>query len=590
MNQLRQLMLEELRRRNFADTTIRSYLHGVEHFSRYFHRRPDQLGPEDIRKYQAMLYSPQLKFSPNTVILRLASLRFFYIHVLKRGWSIAETPYPKKVRHLPQVLSQEEVARLIDAAESPFHRILLMTLYATGARRAEAAHLKIGDIDSQRMVVHIRGGKGGLDRDVMLSPKLLEALRTYWRGLRRKPTEWLFPGNRWHTASYPVTTKVLWTACQNAAERAGLAHKHIHPHTLRHCFATHLLEAGADLRTIQILLGHRDLEVTTVYLHLSQRHLSATASPLDALTFARTRRTQAPFMSRPPLEVADIVRCAGQAFLEHSRKWINWQHQKVLLAITRCRTAALGGHRDQCSDCGHTAISYNSCRNRHCPRCQGNARLRWLKARERELLPTRYVHAVFTLPRELAPLALQNKRLIYNLLFHASAETLLEIARDPRHLGAEIGFFSVLHSWNQRLQFHPHVHCVLAAGGLAPDHSRWISARRSFFLPIGVLSRVFRGKFVAGLRSAFHRGMLQFHGNLLPWPSRVPSQPGCGYCSAMTGWSTPSDPSEDRNMCCAIWAPTPIASPSPTAGWSLSPRAMSHSDGETPPMATRRGS
>src|ERR1700760_2370710 len=208
-------------------------------------RRPDRRGPEDMRKYQAALFT-QFKFSPNTVILRLASLRFFYIHVLKRGWSIAETPYPKKVRHLPQVLSQEEVARLIDGADSPFHRILLMTLYATGARRAEAAHLKVSDIDSQRMVVHIRGGKGAKDRDVMLSPKLLEALRTYWRGLRRKPKEWLFPGNRWHTASYPVTTKVLWTACEQAAERAGLEHMRIHPHTLRHCFATHLLEAGAD--------------------------------------------------------------------------------------------------------------------------------------------------------------------------------------------------------------------------------------------------------------------------------------------------------------------------------------------------------
>jgi site-specific recombinase XerD len=204
---------------------------------------------------------------------------------LKRNWSIAETPYPKKVFHLPQILSQEEVARLIDAAEQPFHRILLMTLYATGARRAEAAHLKVSDIDSKRMVVHIREGKGGKDRDVMLSPKLLEELRTYWRGLRRKPTDWLFPGNRWHTGSHPVTTKVLWMACQNAAKRAGLAHKHVHPHTLRHCFATHLLEAGADLRTIQMLLGHRDLEETTIYLHLSQRHLSATASPLDALTF-----------------------------------------------------------------------------------------------------------------------------------------------------------------------------------------------------------------------------------------------------------------------------------------------------------------
>ncbi len=146
----------------------------------------------------------------------------------------------------------------------------------------------------------------------------------------------------------------------------------------------------------------------------------------------------------------------------------------------------------------------------------GNARRRWLQAREGELLPTRYVHAVFTLPRELAPLALQNKRLIYNLLFHASAETLLEVARDPRRLGAEIGFFSVLHSWNQRLQFHPHIHCVVAAGGLAPDHSSWISARSSFFLPIGVLSRVFRGKFVAGVRSAFLRGEFQFHGSLVP--------------------------------------------------------------------------
>ena len=221
-------------------------------------------------------------------------------------------------------------------------------------------------------------------------------------------------------------------------------------------------------------------------------------------------------MSRPPLEVAAIVRSAGQAFVEHSRKWITGQHQKVLLAITRCRTAALGGHRDQCPACGHTAISYNSCRNRHCPRCQGNARVRWLTAREQELLPTRYGHVVFTLPRELGPLALQNKRLIYNLLFHASAETLLEIARDPRHLGADIGFFSVLHTWDQRLQHHPHVHCVLAAGGLAPDHSRWISSHYSFFLPVKVLSRVFRGKFVAALKTAFREGRLQFHGHLAP--------------------------------------------------------------------------
>jgi hypothetical protein len=219
-------------------------------------------------------------------------------------------------------------------------------------------------------------------------------------------------------------------------------------------------------------------------------------------------------MSRPPLEVADVVRAAGSSFIERNRKWINGQHEKVLSAIIRCRTAALGGHRDRCSACGHTAISYNSCRNRHCPRCQGNARQRWLQARQRELLSTPYVHVVFTLPRELAPLALQNKRLIYNLLFHASAATLLEVARDPRHLGADIGFFSVLHTWDQRLQHHPHVHCVVAAGGLAPDHDRWISSHSSFFLPVKVLSRVFRGKFVAGLKGACRDGKLEFHGRL----------------------------------------------------------------------------
>jgi site-specific recombinase XerD len=157
-----------------------------------------------------------------------------------------------------------------------------MTLYATGVRRAELTHLKISDVDSQRMVVHIQGGKGRKDRDVMLSPTLLKELREHWRRLRRKPSEWLFPGNRHHTNDMPISTKVVWQACRNAAKRAGLQ-KQVHPHTLRHCFATHLLEQGADLRNIQMLLGHSDLEQTTIYLHVSERRLNATASPLDSL-------------------------------------------------------------------------------------------------------------------------------------------------------------------------------------------------------------------------------------------------------------------------------------------------------------------
>src|ERR1700756_1928718 len=158
-------------------------------------------------------------------------------------------------------------------------------------------------------------------------------------------------------------------------------------------------------------------------------------------------------MDRPPLQVADLVRAAGDAFIERSCKWIRWKHVKVLQAIARCRTAALGGHLDECTRCGHRAISYNSCRNRHCPKCQAGARDRWLAARQKELLPTRYVHVVFTIPRHLAPLALQNKKVIYDLLFRTSAETLLEVARDPQHLGAEIGFFSVLHTWTQDSNF-----------------------------------------------------------------------------------------------------------------------------------------
>src|ERR1700751_5927922 len=220
-------------------------------------------------------------------------------------------------------------------------------------------------------------------------------------------------------------------------------------------------------------------------------------------------------MSRPQLEVADIIRSAGTDFIARNRHWLRWTHIKVLRAIVRCRTAALGGHIDECTRCGHRAtISYNSCRNRHCPKCQSGARERWIAARRRELLPTPYVHVVFTLPPQLASLALQNRKIIYSLLLRASAETLLEVARNPAHLGAEIGFFSVLHTWNQKLQLHPHVHCVIPAGGLSLDRTHWIRSRPRFFLPIQVLRRVFRGKFVAGLKQAFQSGRLSFRGNL----------------------------------------------------------------------------
>jgi len=220
-------------------------------------------------------------------------------------------------------------------------------------------------------------------------------------------------------------------------------------------------------------------------------------------------------MARPPLEVADLIRAAGDAFIERNRRWLRWKHIKVLLAIRRCRTATLGGHLDECTRCGYrAAISYNSCRNRHCPKCQIAARERWIAARRQELLPTRYLHVVFTLPHRLAPLVLQNKKVLYGLLFRTSAETLLEVARNPRHLGAEIGFFSVLHTWSQKLNIHPHVHCVVPAGGLSPDHTRWVRSRDNYFLPKEVLREIFRGKFVDALEQAFQNGQLRFEGDL----------------------------------------------------------------------------
>jgi predicted Zn-ribbon and HTH transcriptional regulator len=209
---------------------------------------------------------------------------------------------------------------------------------------------------------------------------------------------------------------------------------------------------------------------------------------------------------------------AGQEskFLQRYQESLTWAQVKVVAAIVRCRTAALGGHRDQCLRCGYQAISYNSCRNRHCPKCQTNAREKWLRRRQQELLPVNYYHLVFSVPHALVPLIWQNKKVLFTLLFQATAAALLEVAADPKHLGAELGFLSILHTWGQTLQPHPHLHCVVPGGGLSPDHQRWIASRAHFFLPVKVLSRVFRGKFVDGLRHLAGNGRLAFHGECLP--------------------------------------------------------------------------
>ena len=219
-------------------------------------------------------------------------------------------------------------------------------------------------------------------------------------------------------------------------------------------------------------------------------------------------------MKASALELGDIFRLHGPAYLATFGDSLSHEQRKALRAIALCRTAALGGHVDQCDRCGYRKVAYCSCRNRHCPKCRGRARAQWLEERAAELLPVEYFHVVFTVPQRLAPLALQNQRLIYGILFRAAAETLMRIAGDRRHLGARIGFLAVLHTWGQNLNHHPHLHCVVPGGGIALDRRRWISCRRQFLFPVKVLSRLFRAKFVAYLRSAFRDGMLGFLGEL----------------------------------------------------------------------------
>ena len=277
MTHLRKMMLEELQRRNYAQSTVDAYVHALREFAGYFKRPPDELGPDHIRQFQLHLIRDR-KLAVNTVKQRMAAIQFFFLKTLKRAYLKEDFPYPKTPRRLPDVLSQEEVARIIDSAANLSHRAMLMTLYSTGLRRAELVSLKVEDIDSPRMVIHVHQGKGNKDRDVPLSPKLLETLREYWRQL--KPKGYLFPGRN---DNEHLTTKAVWHACHGAVQRAGIQKK-ISPHSLRHSYATHLMESGADLRTIQLLLGHADIKHTIVYLHLSRRHLHAATNPLDTLT------------------------------------------------------------------------------------------------------------------------------------------------------------------------------------------------------------------------------------------------------------------------------------------------------------------
>jgi integrase/recombinase XerD len=279
MTSLRKRMLEELQRRNYSSETIRAYLFAVKDFATYFGKRPDLLRQEHLRQYQLYLLNDR-KLTVDTIVGRIAALRFFFVKVLRRPYRDIDLVYPKRPERLPVILSEEEVARLIESAATSYHRVILMTLYGAGLRREELCRLKVTDVDSQRMVLHVRQGKGHKDRDITLSPRLLEVLRDYWKW--RKPKTYLFPSYHSKRREQPISSKTVYYAVCEAARRAGIKKK-VYPHLLRHSWATHLLERGTDLKTIQMLLGHFDLEATTIYLHLSQQHLQSVNNPIEAL-------------------------------------------------------------------------------------------------------------------------------------------------------------------------------------------------------------------------------------------------------------------------------------------------------------------
>src|SRR5438105_221777 len=427
---LRQRMIDDMTMRNLSANTQETYIRSVAQFSAFHRRSPDKLGGEHVRDFHLHLVSRGLV--ANSIAVKMAALRFFYGTTLRRPDIAAEIPTPRRPDRLPTVLARAEVERLLKAVGDLKLRTALMTIYSAGLRISEAMRLTAQDIDSARMVICVRQGKGRKDRYTVLSGQLLGILRDYWRATR--PSHWLFPGRN---PARPMTKRALQLACRRAAEAAGLS-KSVTVHTLRHSFATHLLEQGVDIRVIQDLLGHRHIKTTAGYARVAVDLIRQVQSPLEHLNLAA--------MSRPKLEVADVFRRHGAAWRAANKAHLSLAQRRVMTAIEVCRTAALGGHVERCEDCGHTRIAYNSCRNRHCPKCQWPAAQAWMAAREAELLPVPYFHVVFTLPAALGAIAYQNKAKLYALLFTAAAETLTTIAGDPKHLGADIGVTAVLHT------------------------------------------------------------------------------------------------------------------------------------------------
>jgi hypothetical protein len=501
-------MIQDMKIRNYSPRTVTVYVDRVAKFAKYFDPSPDRLSTEHIREFQRYLVEEK-HCSWSQLNQTVCALRFFYKVCLDQPALIDYIPYAKQPKKLPVVLSRAEVARVFQAAANLKHRTLLMTLYAIGVRISEALALQVCDSDSGRMMIHIRQGKAGRDRYVPLHPTLLKQLREYWRV--RRPTLWLFPG-RDPTRALVFALGRTGLPAGGATGRANQkGHSAYVPPYLcnpspggRHRPEDHPGVAGT-----QQFKNHLDLSARGRQILHERWPAQRPARRRDAP--GASRRV---LMSAHGVEVADILRGYGRHYLDTYPCGL--AHARIIDDLMACRTAALGGHRRQCPECGHELIAYNSCRNRHCPKCQAAKQADWTAAQQANVLDVPYFHIVFTLPHQLSPLALQNKRVLYGLLFRCASGALLTVAANPAHLGARVGFTAILHTWGQTLMHHPHLHCLVPGGGLSPDGQRWIAAKNRFLLPVRVLSRLFRGRFIAGLQAAGNRGELTLCGRLAP--------------------------------------------------------------------------
>jgi hypothetical protein len=378
---------------------------------------------------------------------------------------------------LPEILTQEQVIHALNSCTNIKHKLLLGLFYGTGMRMSELKNLKMKDIDRENSQIKVIAGKGSRDRFTLLPKQLLSEMEQYYRQYR--PEIYFFEGQ---IPGKPMNERSIQHALRQCMKLAGLEQYKFSAHSLRHSFATHLLDQGNDIHTIKELLGHSKIETTMIYLHLQKKKRAALCSPFD---FIMTNNDWFQALFKDP--------CIQQ---------FNSYSQSVFKQLSVFQTAQKGVHRLRCSDekCEKELLQYHACGNRHCPHCGGFKREEWIENRMQELLPTAYYHLVFTLPHELNPLILGNRKELFKLLFDSVSQTILQHAKMPEYIGAECGITMILHTWGQELTFHPHVHCIVTAGGY--DGEKWIEAKRkkdNFLFSENSLKKMYKAKFLDGI-------------------------------------------------------------------------------------------